>query len=171
MCAPRLLFALLLSLLLSTAPLHAEEGDENPLVGTWKLVSVIYRQADGSPAATDWGENPQGLLIYDSSGNMAVQISRADRSRFKSGDRRQGSAVEIKAAFESYMAYFGRYEVDWDQKTVTHILTACTFPNWTGTSQRRFFELNGERITLRTPPYPLGGQTVTGSLVWERISQ
>ena len=54
-----------------------------PLVGTWRLVSAVYRLADGSEAETGWGKSPLGVLRYDAGGNMAVQISRSDRARWQ----------------------------------------------------------------------------------------
>lgn len=142
----------------------------HPLVGTWRLVSAVYRLADGGEAETGWGAGPLGVLNYDGTGNMAVQISRSDRVRWHTDDRRQGNRDEIVAAFNSYLGYFGRYSVDGDASTVTHTLLGCTFPNWVGTQQKRFFRIDGSQLTLRTPTFALGGETVVGTLAWERMS-
>jgi len=76
--------------------------------------------------------------------------------------------MEIKSAFEGFVGYYGAYEVDEEQGTVTHHLEGSSFPNWVGTDQRRFFEFSGSRLTLSTPPIAFGGQDVTGVLIWER---
>jgi hypothetical protein len=141
-----------------------------PLVGTWRLVSAVYRRADGSEAETGWGKSPLGVLRYDAGGNMAVQISRSDRARWQTEDRQRGTPDELAAAFNSYLGYFGRYSVDEAARTVTHTLLGCTFPNWVGTRQQRFFQVDATTLTLRTPAFPLGGETVVGTLSWERIA-
>jgi len=45
------------------------------------------------------------------------------------------------AAADSYIAYFGRYEVKQDR--VTPHLEASLFPNWVGTDQERFYRFDG----------------------------
>ncbi|MSQ14770.1 MAG: hypothetical protein EXR50_02775 [Dehalococcoidia bacterium] len=69
---------------------------------------------------------------------------------------------EIRAAYTSYIAYFGRYEVDDEKKTVTHHVAGNLNPTTIGLAQVRGFELSGNRITLRTP--------AQNALVWERVS-
>jgi hypothetical protein len=49
------------------------------------------------------------------------------------------------------MAYCGRYEVHGDH--VVHHIEQSLFPNWVGTSQKRFIELEGDRLTLTTDPF------------------
>ena len=62
-----------------------------------------------------------------------------------------GGTLEEKArAASGFMAYCGRYEVHGDH--VVHHIEQSLFPNWVGTSQKRFIELEGDRLTLpRTP--------------------
>ena len=143
--------------------------NKNPFVGTWKLITCQFRSAEG-PIDSPYGPDPLGRISYDASGNMAVQILRADRPRFASDDRYNGTPEEVRAAFEGSLAYFGRYEVDADAGTVTHHVVACTFPNWIGRHQKRHYVFSGNRLALRTPPMLMGGAMITGELVWERIS-
>ena len=77
--------------------------------------------------------------MYDSLGNMAAQISRKDRPRFSSNDRMAGSVEEMKGAFETYVAYFGRYRVDERERSVTHEVQQALFPNWAGSKQVRYY--------------------------------
>jgi hypothetical protein len=95
---------------------------------------------------------------------------RADRPRFASDDKYNGTPAETRAAFEGSLAYFGRYDVDEDAGIVRHHILGCTFPNWMGTSQTRHFVFSGNRLTLRTTPMPMEGAMITGELVWERIA-
>ena len=55
----------------------------NPLVGTWRLVSVENRDSEGS-VTYPFGRNPVGFITYTADGRMAVQFGRADRVGFAS---------------------------------------------------------------------------------------
>jgi hypothetical protein len=91
-----------------------------------------------------------------------------DRPLFLSGDLLKGAPEEIKAAYEGYTAYFGTYEVNEQEGTVTHRVRGSLFPNWVGQEQKRFFEFSGNGPALKTPPIRAAGAMVTGILVWER---
>jgi hypothetical protein len=143
--------------------------EQNPLIGTWKLVSSEFRRSDGS-VFYPYGPDAMGVVNYDAAGDVAVQLMRADRPAFASGDMYGGSPEEIKAAFEGMITYFGRYEVDHEKGVVTHHIHGCSFPNWIGGEQVRFFAGSGNRLTVSTPPILAGGSTMTGVLVWERIA-
>jgi len=45
------------------------------LVGTWKIVSYEDRDA-ADVVVYPYGETPAGLLIYDATGHMAVQLMK-----------------------------------------------------------------------------------------------
>lgn len=136
-------------------------------VGTWQLISSEFRRADGT-IIYPYGPDAIGNLYYDASGSMAVQLLRSDRPLFAAGDRQQGTLEEIKVAFEGSLAYFGRYEVDEEAQVVIHHVTGCTFPNWIGQPQKRFFAFADNQLTLSTPPLRVGGSTLIGVLRWQR---
>ena len=140
-------------------------------IGSWKLVSFECRRLDGEvtyPFGKD-AKDAAGILMYDVNGYMSVQINYSDRPAFASGDQLKGTPAEIKFALEGYSAYHGTYEVNEEEGTVTHHVKGSLFPNWVGTSQRRFFKFSGNRLTLSTPPMPRGGEQVTALLTWERV--
>ncbi len=136
-------------------------------MGTWKLVSSEFRRSDGQ-LTYPMGRDAIGIIMYDANGHMSVQIMRPDRPAFASGDQLKGTPMEIKSAFEGFIAYYGVYEVNQGEGTVTHHVEGSSFPNWVGSAQRRFFEFSSNRLTLSTPPILAGGQQVTGVLIWER---
>jgi hypothetical protein len=140
----------------------------NALIGTWRLVSWESR-AGTAVISRPFGEKPVGVLTYDAKGRMSAQLMRRDRPAFKSGDWFRGSPDEIKAAFEGFLAYFGTYTVDERARTVTHHVEASSFPNFVRADLKRTFSFSGNRLTLRTEPWALGGQMETGVLVWERM--
>ncbi len=135
-------------------------------IGTWKLVSIEFRRSDGQ-LTYPMGRDAVGIIMYDANGHMSVNIMRPDRQAFATGDQLKGTPMEIKSAFEGFVAYYGVYEVNQENGTVTHHVEGSLFPNWVGSAQRRFFEFSGNRLTLSTAPILMGGQQVTGVLNWE----
>jgi hypothetical protein len=144
-----------------------EQSVASRFVGAWRLVSSEFRRSDGR-VSYPYGPDAVGMLIYDAAGRMAVQIMRPDRPLFAAGDLMNGTAEEIRFAFERYVAYCGTFHVDEQEGAVTHEITASLFPNWVGQGQKRYFQFEGNRLTLTTPPSLAKGMTVTGVLIWER---
>ena len=139
------------------------------LIGYWKLLSWEVRRADGL-VTTPFGSEPRGLLVYGENGLMAAQLGDPRRPKFAANDRTLGTSAELKAAFEGYTAYFGRYEVDEAQNAVIHYPDLALFPNYTGSKQIRFIELVGNRLTLSTRPISYEGQPQVYVLVWEKLA-
>jgi len=138
------------------------------LAGAWRLVSYrIERSAGGSTQPL--GPDPAGLLVYGPGDAMSVQMMRRGRPAFAVLDPRRGTPGEVAAAFGGYLAYAGTFEVHADAGFVVHRIEIAWFPNWEGSEQKRFFELAGDRLTLRSPPWARSGVTSAGVLVWERF--
>ena len=138
-------------------------------VGTWTLKSFEFRLSDGT-VTNPMGKEATGMLMYDAHGHMSAQMMRTGRPIFASGDQQKGTPEEIKAAFEGYIAYFGDYVIDVDEKAVIHRTKGAMFPNMVGQDQKRFYEFSGNRLTLTTVPIQFGGVQITGVLTWERYS-
>jgi len=159
--------ALSLLLLAAAAPAGAQEQtSEAALVGTWTLVAVDNLLPDGSRIHL-YGLNPQGLLIFDADGRYALQIFRADRVKFASGDKSKGTAEENSAAVQGGNAHFGRYSVDDTDHIISFRIDHASFPNWDGTEQRRSFTIASGELKY-TVPTPTTGGTATGEVVWKR---
>lgn len=140
------------------------------LIGTWKLINACsIRQSDGE-VEYPFGKQSVGQIMYDSAGNMSVVIMRPERPKSSMNDKSQATNEEIKSAFDGFEAYFGTYEIDEEKEIVSHHIVGSLFPNWEGMTQTRFAEFSGNQLTLKTPPMPYGGATVTGTLIWERKS-
>ena len=139
------------------------------LFGSWKLVSIYSKSTTGEVLDT-FGEDPAGMLIYDPKGYVSVVMTRRGRSKFASEDMFGGSPEEINEAFESFEAYYGTFCVDADERTVTHHLEACRYPNWEGTDQVRHFELEGDALSLFTQPIKAWDDEWVVYVTWTRIS-
>jgi hypothetical protein len=132
------------------------------LVGTWRLVSYITDEPDAR-RGTPYGD-AVGRLQYDAAGNMAGQVMRPDRGPVEVGE---GAAQQVRAAYLGYIAYFGRYDVSADGRTVTHHVEGALNPAWVGGDQVRGIRFDGDRLVL-TAGVPKGGKVVTHVLTWER---
>jgi hypothetical protein len=134
------------------------------LIGTWKLKLYEDRPAGGKPEYP-YGEKAFGLLIYDSTGHMSVQISQPPVPKGRSG-RHKAGPDEGRAA--AYTAYFGTYTVDLAKQIITHTVEGNLYPAYVGTSHERPFELTGDRLLLK-PQWEREGKRVQGVRVFERI--
>jgi hypothetical protein len=124
------------------------------LIGTWRYVAtLIDRQKRDNR-----GAHPQGIIIYQPSGHMAVQVV-PDNPRGKAGA--EPTAEECQAALAEAIAYFGTFSVDEGARTVTHHRLGSIQPGDTADLVRGF-SFEGNRLILR----PLGTMQ---EVVWERI--
>lgn len=138
-------------------------------VGTWGLVSWQVKQFEGEIIDSPLGPRPVGWIMYRPEGYMSVAIMRPDRTKFTSNNLVEATPEEIKTGFEGYIGYCGTYEVDDRENFVIHRLQLSWFPNLVGTSQKRYFEFSEHRLTLKTPPLSLLGESQVHCLEWERL--
>jgi Lipocalin-like domain len=149
---------LLLTLLWSGT--FAATAQPDSIVGTWKLIAADKLLPDGTRAA-DYGAEPHGLVIFTADGYYTVEIYRADRTKFSSGDRLKGTPDEYKEAFLGMSVHFGRYTVDPSTHTISFIIDRASFPNWDGATQVRSYELKGDELSWKVPPRPDGSVPIT----------
>jgi lipocalin-like protein len=145
---------------------HGSVLESNPLVGSWRLLSWENVSADGT-ISYPLGREAVGMIVYTDDGYLFVAIMCPDRQPFAGGDMLRGSSEEKARAAETYVSYCGRYELRGD--TVIHHVELSLFPNWSGVDQERLVEVTGNRLTLRTRPFLLGGMEQSARLVWERM--
>jgi len=136
------------------------------LVGRWTLVS--FETVGDRDVEYPIGRDVSGVIVYGEGGDMAVQIMQANRSIVASGDPSTATLSELSAAVNGYVAYFGTYSVDEDARVVTHHVRGSLFPNWVGTDQRRTIVLEGDQLTLDSPPILSKGAMRIFRAVWKR---
>ncbi len=133
----------------------------NQFVGTWELVAFEEEQPDGQ-LAYPYGNDARGLLMYDASGRMAVQIMRRERQPFTSEDWQEVSGVEIKSAVSGFTAFWGRFTVDEASRTVIHQVEGHVLPNSVGKALPRSYEFSGNRLILKPAP--------NRRVIWQRVA-
>ena len=87
--------------MLASAFQASQRQQEPSVVGTWRLVSYEDRPAQG-PMRLPYGTNPKGLLMYDATGHMSIQIMKQPRHTVASGDDEQVTNEEKIALFDAY---------------------------------------------------------------------
>lgn len=137
------------------------------LLGTWTLVAVEGR-SEGRVTSMPFGPNPVGQLVYLEGGCMNVILMAGGRAKFGSHGIGAGTGREKAAAFDSFLAYAGRYERL--ENRVIHYPEVASIPDFVGVPEERFVALSGDRLTLSTPPMLENGRLRTFDVVWQRVS-
>ncbi len=131
------------------------------LAGSWRLISWTI-QIVGGDVTEPFGRNPKGRALITSDGYAAFVIAAANR-------KPAANDAESAALLKTLMVYTGPFKIENDQFTTKVDIS------WnellTGQDQVRFFKLDGNKLTIRTPEqasavYP--GKKVIGTLTWER---
>lgn len=142
------------------AQMRAGKGDPR-FVGNWRLVSFV--NIDDQGAATP-DRFSGGRIMYAAAGQMAAQLTYADRPRMSSPP----TDAERAAAYTGFLSYYGGYAIDEAAATVTHYVEASTNANWPNTDLVRYFEFADGGNTLKLSIRNQAGR-VTGTLTWARI--
>ena len=142
------------------------------LVGTWRLVGVETKRPNGEVIYPFYGKHPEGLLIYDRSGCMSVQIVSDPKPTVPRTSSREGflaaPPAEKLTAVDGYYAYFGTWTVDSSGSTVTHHIQQSLYPGERDQDGIRRLVLEGNRLTLVAKAHEMG-EDHERRLVWERI--
>ena len=175
---PRLFFCSVALCCLVSLPVRPQQ--DNParrFLGAWRMVSVTG-QPPGLPGFYD---HPTGLLIYDSSGWMSVQIANhgnrqpwARNGNGATAMRRERTPEQKAAAFDEYFAYYGTYTIDAKTRTITHHLEDANAPGSRGVENLRYYEFQGDnRVLLMVAEDGKGGliprEATTLKILWERV--
>jgi hypothetical protein len=138
----------------------AATAQSTSIVGTWVLTEADKLLPDGT-RTSDYGDHPHGLVIFTVDGHYSVQIYRADRLKFSSGDKLKGTAEEYKEASLSTSVHFGTFSVDPAKHTITFHIDRSSFPNQDDTTQVRPYEMNGDELSWKVAARPDGSIPIT----------
>jgi hypothetical protein len=145
------------------------------IVGAWRLVGIDYSGPDGALADPVFGPNPQGIIIYDQSGWMSVQIVTANRPVMVRPAMRTSRVVTpddaklAAAALDTYYAYFGTWDYNADTSVITDHLNSSLLPYETGLEYRREATFDGVHLRLIARSQGTGEERHR-TLVWTRVS-
>jgi hypothetical protein len=136
------------------------------LVGRWDIISWLQLFDDGRRQAP-LGEVLEGFVRYLPDGEMVCMIARADRKPFVTGGQWNASELEKAGAYNSMLAYAGRYRIEGD--VVVHAVDISLFPNWKGGEQRRQIRIEGgDRLFIEARLEQGTPEARTAQLAWRR---
>jgi Lipocalin-like domain len=149
------------ALLLLSVPAHA--ADKDKIVGTWKLVSVMYEDAQTKEKTPVLGEHPRGYQIATPEGRWIALVTADGRPVPKTDEDRA-------KALRTMIAYSGRYRVE-DGKVITKVEIAWN-EAWVGGEQVRFLRFeNDDLLHIESPPMPhpnVNDKVVRVIVTWQR---
>jgi hypothetical protein len=171
---------LIICLIVPTQPYASARGTAHStredLIGAWRLQSIQLIGPEGPMIDPFYNEGSTGILIYDPSGWMSVQIAGQGRASVDVPASRPLQSItpeeaQRKAqALDTYYAYFATWDFDEATSTVTHRIVSSLFPTEDGVSYSQKVTLDGELLTFTTQREFAGG-TVTQKKVWRRIKR
>ena len=136
--------------------------EEYKIVGTWKLVSVMYEDQATRALTPIMGDRPRGTQIATKDGRWLALATPTGRKVPETDDERAH-------AFRTMIAYSGRYRVE--GSTITTKVEVAWNESWVGGQQVRHIRFEGDRLFIESPPMPhpnMFGKTVRVIVVWQR---
>ena len=149
------------ALLLLNVAAHA--ADKDKIVGTWKLVSVVYEDAQNKELTPVLGEHPRGYQIATPEGRWLALVTADGRPVPKTDEDRA-------KALRTMIAYSGRYRIE-DGKVITKVEVAWN-EAWVGGEQVRYLRFEGDDLLhIESPPMPhpnVNNKVVRVIVTWQR---
>ena len=145
-----------------TKATQSKDDVARKLIGTWKIISLEIPDSNGQPSYP-FGREPEGYISYDSIGHMGVHIMNPERPKPDPGSN----------IARGYLAYFGTYEINEKDGVVIHHMEGNTNPNLTGTDYIRYYDFDGDVLTLMATNL-VGGKLTPKSansvrVTWRRV--
>ena len=117
------------------------------IVGVWRYVSFIDKETETGKLLKPFGESPSGYIVYTKGGHIVFSLI-GDRVAPNSPNP---SDPERIALFTSSSSCAGRYKVE-DDGSVTVTWDASWNQWWTGRSQKRQIEIEGDKMIITSAP-------------------
>jgi lipocalin-like protein len=159
----RTLAILLLAILSCPMLAHADDAElRKEIVGTWKLVSVVYEDQATKERTPIYGDHPRGIQIATPEGRWLALMTGENRPVPKTDEDRA-------QALKTMIAYTGRYRVE-NGKVITKVEAAWN-EAWVGGEQVREVRIEDDKLYIESPPMPhpnMNNKIVRVIVEWER---
>jgi len=159
----RTLAILLLAILSCPMLAHADDTElRKDIVGTWKLVSVVYEDQATKERTPIYGDHPRGIQIATPEGRWLALMTGENRPIPKTDEDRA-------QALKTMIAYTGRYRVE-NGKVITKVEAAWN-EAWVGGEQVREVRIDDDKLYIESPPMPhpnMNNKIVRVIVEWER---
>lgn len=138
------------------------DASKTALQGSYLLIDSFEETSSGEIDRSR-GAKPKGSLYYDDHGRMSVHVMNDGRP----GPDELGADYLSNAA-AGYTAYFGVYEIDELEGSVTHHMEGSLLPHEVGASRKRFYTIDGQTLTL-VAFVTVNGERRKRYIVWRRL--
>jgi Lipocalin-like domain len=153
----------------------AQHLTRQELIGVWRLIRIDSAGPSGAIVDPFYQADSTGIIIYESSGWMSVHIVAPHRvawevpaSRVPSGGTARDAPLKA-AAFDTYYAYFGTWDLDEPASVVTHHVKSSLIPAETGVNYAQAITLESGRLVFTTRSGDKGREIIRRK-VWERMA-
>ncbi len=137
----------------------------DPIVGTWKLVSWIAEDLETKGQKAVFGQHPGGLLLFTPEKHFFILLTAEGR---KGGQ----SEAERASNFLSSFAMAGKYRVEGSKHFWK--VEVSEYPALVGTELTRDIMIEGNRLTFVSAPERIPWMDfhmARSTLIWERVTQ
>ena len=140
----------------------------NQVLGTWRLRSYVREVLATGERFNQFGDDPDGYIGYAPDGRMYAIFARHDRITPRDSVPTDEEGVQLLGTM---VAYAGTYTLSKTENKVVHHIDISWNQAWTGTNQVRYFELDGDTLTITTAPYKsyYDGREGRSILIWTRV--
>ncbi|MDP9012355.1 MAG: lipocalin-like domain-containing protein [Pseudomonadota bacterium] len=155
-------------------PARKPPATRQELIGAWQLVSIQWVGPNVRTTDPFFNADTTGILIYDPSGWMSVQIAGQPRPSMDAPVSRPAGphaleTAQIEAAvLDTYYAYAGQWKYDRATATVSHNVKTALIPGEIGLRYSQTVSLEGGNLTFTSPRNAPGGVTFQEK-VWTRL--
>ena len=138
---------------------------DEPIVGTWKMVSWVDEDLETKGQKAVFGQHPGGLLIFTPEKHFFILLT---------AEGRKGGQSEADRArnFLSSFAVAGKYRVEGSKHF--WMVEVSEYPALVGTEPTRDIMIEGNRLTFVSAPERIpwmDNHMARSTLVWERVTQ
>lgn len=143
---------------------------QDRLIGAWRLAEWKVSRG-GAQQDPPWGPAGvcDGLLIYSPDGHVSATLSTRGRPKFASESIDGATDAEKCRAYDTFLSYSGKFEIDEENSTVHHHVELSSFPNFIGQDLVRIYEFDGSDLVLRIPEVKFKDMVVGGYIRWTRL--
>ena len=158
----------------TTAEISSSHSIRQSLIGAWRLVRIERLGPNGPIAEPFYQDKSDGLIVYDASGWMSVQILGGHRPAMETPAKRSGLPSEqsnqaVRAALlDNYYAYFGTWQVDEATSSVTHQISGALYPDEIGMHYAQQVSFEGNHLIFSISDQK-NGQLIVRRKVWQRM--
>ena len=131
-----------------TLPFPARSEDlASQIVGLWKYVSLTTKEVASGKETKLFGDNPKGYVVYTKGGRSMFVLVGDNRAKPAGAAVTDAEAVGL---FRTLGSGSGTYKVE--GKTLTATFDTSWNERWTGTTQKRYVEIVGKKLTITSDP-------------------